>query len=66
MSLIQMGDYSKDGNAVGVIPKPYVNFLSGNSYNYASKTGGSKKNHRKYKTKKIRKNKRARKTRYIR
>jgi hypothetical protein len=66
MSLIQMGDYSKDGNAVGVIPKPHVNFLTGDSYKYASKTGGSKKRNRKYKTKKIRKSKRVRKTRYIR
>jgi hypothetical protein len=65
MSIIQMGDYSKDGNAVGVIPKPHVNFLSGNSYNYVSKTGGRKKTSKR-KTKKSKKTRKSRRTRHHR
>ena len=62
--------YSPSGPGVGVIPTPYVNSLDGNSYKYTSSAGGKKrKYHNKStykKTKKARKNRVSRRTRYNR
>ena len=70
VNVTSINAYSPNGPGVGVIPAPYANSLGGESYKYTSSAGGRK---RKYnnkstykKTKKARKNRCSRRTRYNR
>jgi len=68
MPLIQMSEFSSTNTpSVGVLPQPYVSSLGGYTYKYESKGGKrkSKRNHKKL-TKKARKNRVSRRTRYNR
>jgi len=69
MPIIQGSEFSATNSPyVGVLPRPHVTALGGETYKYASRGGSriSKKQKEKQRTRRAKQNRRSRKTRYNR